>query len=324
MAMTVEAVTKGLERSEWLKLRNRGIGGSDAAAVARLHPYKSPVAVWLEKTGQVTPPDLSSESAEWGNILEDVVAKRFSEKTGLKIQRSNKLYRHPEHPFMLGNIDRMITDSNKRRGVLEVKTTSEFNKDEWIDAGDTEEASRIPDHYMIQLQHYLSVLGLDYGFFAVLIGGNKFRYKYVERDERVIKYLIELESKFWLENVQKKILPEIDGSKASTELLSYLYPESKPESSIVIPETEENAKLIADLHEARAAVGAAEERFEGLRNQIKMLMADNEEAYFRGEKVFTWKSSQRTTLDSKALKKELPDVYERFAKTSSTRTFLVK
>lgn len=324
MAMTVEAVTKGLSREEWLKLRNRGIGGSDAAAVAGFHPYVSPVAVWLEKTGQVQPPEIDSEAAEWGNILEDVVAKRFAEKTGLRIQRSHRLYRHREHRFMIGNVDRLITDKDKRRGVLEVKTTNEFNKSDWIDDGDTEEASRIPDHYMIQLQHYLACLGLDYGFFAVLIGGNKFRYKYVERDEYVIKHLIELEGRFWRENVQKNILPDIDGSEASTQVLNYLYPESEPASRIALPETEETAKLIERLYEAQETAKQAEEHLEALKNNMKVLMGKNEEAWFKGDKVFTWKSNQRTTLDTKALKQEMPDIYEQFARTSSSRRFLVK
>lgn len=324
MAMTVEAVTKGLSREQWLKLRNRGIGGSDAAAVARLHPYISPVAVWLEKTGQMQPPEVDSEAAEWGLLLEDVVARKFAEKTGLRIQRSNRLFRHREHRFMLGNVDRIVTDEHKRRGVLEVKTANEFSRDDWIDASNMEEAARIPDHYMIQLQHYLAVLGLDYGFFAVLIGGNKFRYKYVERDERVINYLIELEGRFWRENVEKRMLPDIDGSEAAVKLLNYMYPKSKPESCIALPETESTLKLIDELHAAKEAAEKADERFESLKNRMKLLMADNEEAYFRGEKAFTWKTQQRTTLDSKLLKKELPDIYERYAKTSQARPFLIK
>lgn len=326
MAMTVEAVTKGMSREEWLKLRRNGIGGSDAAAVAGLHPYKSPMAVWMEKTGQIELPETDSESAEWGLLLEDLVAKKFAEKTGLRIQRSYRLYRHPEHRFMLGNVDRLVTDDKKRRGVLEVKTTSEFNRSDWIDsdADDTGEANRIPDHYMIQLQHYLAVLGLDYGFFAVLIGGNKFRYKYVERDERIIKHLIELEGRFWRENVEKMQMPEIDGSESSTELLNHLYPDSRPESRITLPETEDTLNLIRRLHEAREDAREAEERLEALKNQAKILMGENEEAYFQGDKVFTWKTQTRTTLDTKTLKREMPDIYEQFAKTTKTRTFLIK
>lgn len=322
MAMTVEAVTKGLTREQWLKLRTKGIGGSDAAAVSGMNPWKSKVAVYLEKTGQIEQPE-AGEAAEWGQLLEDVVARKFAEKVGLKIQRSNKLYRHPEHSFMLGNIDRLITDSNKRKGILEVKTTNAFNREDWIDAGNkSEEADRIPDHYAIQLQHYLAVLGLDYGFFAVLIGGNTFRYKYVERDETIIKYLIELEGRFWNDHVLKGIPPMVDGSDASMDLLNYLYPTSRPESSVHLGADAES--IIHDLYEAQQEVKSAETRLDACKNQIKAMMQDAETAYFNGEKVFTWKSSERNSLDSKALKAKLPDVYEQFVKTTQTRTFLIK
>lgn len=314
MAMTVEAVTKGLSRDEWLKLRKRGIGGSDAAAVSGLNPWKSKVAVFLEKTGQIEPEE-AGEAAYWGNQLEDLVAKEFSQRTGLKAQRSNKLYRHPEHPFMLGNIDRLVTDENKRKGILEVKTTNAFNADEW-------EGDRIPDHYAIQLQHYLAVLGLDYGFFAVLIGGNNFKYKYVERDETVIKYLIDLESQFWNQHVLKGIPPMVDGSAASTELLNHLYPTSKPNTSIELPDSAE--LLLKELYEAQGIAKDAEKRLEAAKNHIKALMEDNEVAFLKGEKVITWKASDYTSLDTKSFKAAHPDLYEQFSTTKPVRRFLVK
>ena len=44
--------TKGLDREAWLDVRKGGIGSSDAAAAVGLNPYKSPLELWLEKTGR--------------------------------------------------------------------------------------------------------------------------------------------------------------------------------------------------------------------------------------------------------------------------------
>ena len=44
-------------REDWLKMRECGLGGSDALAASGLSPYKSPYALWLEKTGMVRFPD---------------------------------------------------------------------------------------------------------------------------------------------------------------------------------------------------------------------------------------------------------------------------
>lgn len=313
MAMTVAAATKGLERAEWLQLRRAGIGGSDAAAVAGMNPWKSPVGVYLEKTGQITPPE-AGEAAHWGNQLEDVVAREFATRSGLRIQRSNKLYRHKDHPFMLGNVDRLITDSSKRRGILEVKTTNAWAAADWEDG-------KIPDHYAIQLQHYMAVLGLDYGFFAVLIGGNRFEQRYVERDETVIKALIGIEREFWEENVLKGVPPAVDGSGASTDLLNYMYPTSRPEHVIQLGAKDE--LLIQELRAAEAAAKAADLRLEAAKNAMKSEMQDAEAALFNGEKVVSWKSSSRTALDTKAVKAELPEIFEKYSRTSSSRRFLI-
>lgn len=314
MAMTVAALTKGLERSEWLKLRQKGIGGSDASAVAGLNRYKSPVAVFMEKTGQIEPEE-AGEAAYWGTQLEDLVAKEFMARTGLRVQRSNKMYKHPEYPWMLGNVDRLITDEHKRRGVLECKTTSAYKTDEW-------QGDRVPDEYTIQLQHYMAVLGVDYGFFAVLIGGNKFEYRYVERNPGIIDSLVKIEKEFWNENVLKGIPPAIDGSQASVDLLNKLYPESKPASEIEL--TAAQAELVLNLRAAKEDAKAAEELVKAYENELKSIIGENETALFKGEPVATWKSTTSTRLDTSRLKKEQPDLYQKYAVTSSSRRFLVK
>ena len=38
---------------EWLALRHKYIGGSDAAAVVGLNAYVSPYTLWAEKTGRL-------------------------------------------------------------------------------------------------------------------------------------------------------------------------------------------------------------------------------------------------------------------------------
>ncbi|WP_339816832.1 YqaJ viral recombinase family protein [Paenibacillus sp. FSL R7-0216] len=314
MAMTVAALTKGMERQDWLKLRQRGIGGSDASAVAGLNRYKSPVAVFMEKTGQVEPEE-AGEAAYWGTQLEDLVAKEFMARTGLRVQRSNKMYKHPEYPWMLGNVDRLITDEHKRRGVLECKTASSYKADEW-------QGDRVPDEYAIQLQHYMAVLGVDYGFFAVLIGGNKFEYRYVERNPGIIDSLIKIEDEFWNGNVLKGMPPALDGSQASVDLLNKLYPESKPASEIEL--TAAQAELVLNLHAAKEDAKAAEELVKAYENELKSIIGENETALFKGDPVLTWKSSNSTRLDTTRLKKEQPDIYQKYAVTSSSRRFLVK
>ena len=55
--------TKSLSRDEWLSVRNKGVGGSDAAVAVGLSQYKSPLELWLEKTGRKPADDLSANDA---------------------------------------------------------------------------------------------------------------------------------------------------------------------------------------------------------------------------------------------------------------------
>ncbi|MCM3206421.1 YqaJ viral recombinase family protein [Paenibacillus illinoisensis] len=315
MSMNIAASTKNMARDEWLRIRRKGIGGSDASAVAGLNRYKSPVGVFLDKTGQIEP-DEAGEAAYWGNVLEDVVAREFTVQTGLRVQRSHKLYQHPKHNFMLGNVDRLILDKGGRGlGILECKTASAYKMGEWED-------EQVPDEYAIQLQHYMAVLGVDYGYFAVLIGGQKFQYKLVERNDRIIDSLIQIEDEFWNRHVVPGIPPMIDGSDASANLLNQLYPVSAPASEVILDD--QQAGLVRKLLAAKEDVAAAAEQAKRYENELKSIMGENELAIHNGETLLSWKSSESTRIDSKRLKKDQPDLYEKYANTTSSRRFLVK
>ena len=73
---------------EWLSIRNKYIGGSDAGAVVGLDDYKSPYSLWAEKTGRI--PSFSGNiTTSVGAYLEEFVAKMFSEQTGKKVRKCN-------------------------------------------------------------------------------------------------------------------------------------------------------------------------------------------------------------------------------------------
>jgi putative phage-type endonuclease len=307
----VLALTNEMSREEWLKARKAGIGGSDAAAIAGLNKWKSPVAVYLDKIGQSPEEDTAGESAYWGTVMEDIVAHEFSKRTGLKVRRRNAILTHPEHSFMLANVDRLIV--GKQEG-LECKTASEYLKDEWKD-------DEIPAQYLIQCQHYMAVTGYEAWWIAVLIGGNKFIYKKIERDEELIQYLIDIEKNFWENHVLKEIPPMFDGSDASSELLKVMYPEAVPETEIEL--SPEANKLIEALDQVNEELKQLETQKKEYENQIKAMMGENEKA-FAGERIITWKTIHSNKFDSKRFAKDHPELYNQYTKTSSYRRFMVK
>lgn len=302
--------TADMNRQEWLKARRAGIGGSDVSAIAGLNKWKSPVAVYLDKVGEA-PEDEAGEAAYWGNVMEDIVAQEFTKRSGMKVRRRNAILKHAEYPWMLANVDRLIV--GKKEG-LECKTASEFMKGEW-------EGEEIPAAYLLQIQHYMAVTGFKAWWIAVLLGGNKFHYKRIERDEEIIQYLIEIEKDFWLNHVEPQNPPAFDGSDASADLLKALYPQSEPDSEIHLPKDAE--ALVEALDAINAELKETERQKKEYENQLKNMLKDYEKGFI-GDRLVTWKSYVSNRLDTKRLKAEQPEIYEQYINQTTSRRFSVK
>ena len=112
--MKVLVKTKDLSRDEWLRYRTKGIGGSDVSIIAGINPYKSVYTLWLEKTGQMIPEQTDSEFAHFGTLLEPIVRKEFTERTGLKVRQRFMILQSEEFPFMLADVDGLINENGER------------------------------------------------------------------------------------------------------------------------------------------------------------------------------------------------------------------
>lgn len=303
--------TTNLSREEWLEARRLGIGGSDVSAIAGLNKWKSPINVYLDKTGQSPDEDSAGEAAYWGNVMEDIVAQEFSIRTGMKVRKRNAILKHPEHDFMLANVDRLII--GKQEG-LECKTASEYLKGEWED-------EEVPAAYLLQCQHYMAVTGYHAWHIAVLIGGNKFIHKKIERDEELIDYLIGIEKDFWVNHVLAEVPPLFDGSEASSDLLNALYPQAEPSSEIQL--SNDVDQMLDAIEQLAEDIKAAKLKKKEYENQIKNILGENEKGITL-KRVVTWKNYETNRIDTERLKAEQPELYKKYTNTSTARRFTVK
>ncbi|MDA7028494.1 YqaJ viral recombinase family protein [Bacillus sp. CLL-7-23] len=313
MQAEVFAVTSDMGHHEWLEERRKGIGGSDASVILGLNKWKTPFELWLDKTGQVPVDDSHSEAAYFGSMLEDIVAKEFEIRSGKKVRRKNQMLRHSEHDFIIANVDRMVVGE---KAILECKTTSAYNLKEW-------ENDEIPDSYIIQVQHYLGVLGPEYkkAYFAVLIGGNKFIWKEIERDEELINMIFTAEVEFWHDKVLGGKAPALDGSSAAEEYLKQRY--SKTEENKVIDLTAANRERIEQYLQLKEQIAELQTQAKELENQIKHEMKEAEYGFI-GNYQTSWKPVVSNRVDTKKLKEMFPDIYGKVSKKSRFRRFEIK
>lgn len=306
----MEAVsTLEMDRIEWLQLRKGGIGGSDASAILGFNRYKSAFQLYIEKTSELVE-ESDSEAAYWGNVLEDVVAREFAKRTGKKIRRLNKMLRHPKHYFMTANLDRDVVGE---KAFLECKTASEYLKDSW-------NGEDVPAAYLCQLQHYLAVTGYEKAYIAVLIGGNKFVWKEVARDDEFIELMIQHEKAFWENHVLANVPPAIDGSSSASELLAKMYPQD--DGSVIMLDEQSNT-LIEAIESIKAEQKQLEKQRNEYENQLKMTLGESAEGHSDRFKV-TYKTITSSRLDSKRLKEEQPAIYEKYIKESLSRRLSIK
>ncbi len=287
--------TKEMSREEWLQWRNRGLGSSDAPVAVGMSRYKSPLELWMEKTGRNLAEDISNKDAVfWGTTLEPIVANVYAERTGKKVRRVNAVLQHPEHPFMLANLDRIVEGG----GVLEIKTAGLRSQGQWDDG--------VPLGYQIQVLHQLAVTGKAWADVAVLIGGQEFRIYRIDRDEERIQQLVALEKSFW-DHVEHETAPEVDGSESSNRALALLYPRTAPVMVDYTERKEMNA-LFKALLEARKATQKAEAHEALLEQRVKEAIGFAEGAIFAQGKAL-WKLSKPSrNLNTKKLTEENPEL----------------
>lgn len=302
--------TLEMTRQEWLWNRKKGLGGSDASAILGFNPWKSAFELYIDKTSDHVE-EIDNEAIHWGNVLEDVVAQEFTRRTGKKVRRRNQTFKHPEHPFMIANIDRDVVGEN---ALLECKTTNAFNSDAW-------EGEQIPPAYMCQVQHYMAVLDYEKAYIAVLIGGQKFVWKEIPRHDGFIEEMISLEKHFWEEHVVKGIPPEIDGSPSASELLNKMYPEDNGE--IIMLQSGDAETLIEAIDSIKSEVKEKQSLQKEYENKLKLMIGDATTGVTPRFEV-NLKKVEQNRLDSKALRKELPDIAEKYTKTSSYRRLNIK
>ena len=212
--------THDLSREQWLKVRQGGIGSSDAAAAVGLNPYKSPLELWMEKTGRdeglpKTDPNDETSPMYWGTLLESIVASHYTRRTGYKVRRINAVLQHPEEYWMRANIDRAVSGAPDVQ-LLECKTAGLHGARLWKDG--------VPEYVQLQVMHQLAVTGKQAADVAVLICGQELQVHRIERDETLIERLIELERQFW-RYVELDEAPPADGSDSADVALRCLYPQ---------------------------------------------------------------------------------------------------
>jgi putative phage-type endonuclease len=299
-------------KQEWLRERKNYLGGSDLGAIAGLNPYRTALDVYLDKTSD----DIRYETSpamRWGNLLEDVVAKEYSEVTGQTTAIEPNTIYHPEYKFLGANIDRWV---GNKEYVLECKTAGFTRSKEWGEEG----TDQIPESYLVQVAYYAAICAVPKVDIAVLIGGQDFRIYTYNRDKNLEEKLIKIACNFWHNHIEKRIPPKCVNTRDTFNL----FPQSNNKE---ITAKENILAKLEELKMAKAEENRIADTIEKLKTDIQEFMKDYDVLIdSQGNVIATWKNTApKSFFDVKKFKDEAKELYLKYiSHAKQSRMFLIK
>jgi putative phage-type endonuclease len=306
--------------------RPLGIGGTDIGAILGLSPYKTPLALWSELVSGESNPHRDLLHLRFGKHNESFVAHEYERESQLFTVEHRPTLFHKEHGFMFGHIDRFVQDMPDTPAVidgvvtaqrlLECKTSSAFNKNDWGEAG----TDQVPPLYLVQCAWYLAITECEAADLAVLIGNSDFRIYTIERDLELEGLILSHASSFWHEHVLGRTPPKPINSKDA----AVLFPKESPALSV-----EADVPLIKSIDQYQAAcekVQTLSDECERLKLEILNYMGHAEKLTYQGKTIATWKCAKSSSrIDTKALAKAHPEIAANFSsEVVGSRRFLLK
>ena len=323
-ALEGKQILRPENKEEWLEIREGGLGGSDIAAVIGLNDYASKIDVFISKTSrnnavlkqqyeEKQKRIRESEAVQMGNVLEPVVADIF--------QKKNKEYTVVDlpvtvkaNPWEIANVDRYLVNEKGEVGILEIKTTTLYNKDKW-------EGESCPRNYLCQVLWYLGITGLKYAYICCLIGGQHYRQFKIERCEETISYLRTEGRIFWEDHVIHNIVPDPDGSSSYTEHLQFLadYAEDKGEK-IEVEAASDKVETYENLLEQRKEL---DKKIEEIKQKVfkEALERGSKRGLWGGHK-FSIQGGPYKGFDSKKLKFDNPELYKQYVVEKTKKQYI--
>jgi len=259
--------------------RCEGLGASDTAIIMGFSSYKTPYQLYLEKTGIIESSDEVTEQQYWGNALEPIIIKRFSEENDLAVIFPDTVY-HPDYPFIFANLDGWIESEN---AIVEAKSANSFQRKEW----DMALTDGIPTAYLIQIAKQCLITNASRGYCAVLIGGMEYKQFIYERDTTLEALILQADIDFW-HCVENRIEPD----PISTSDCRLKFP--KPHPDKVVESNFRTAGALSGLTQVKLSLKDLAAREEEFKMAIMAHMGTAEYLVGQdGELLATWKASKK-------------------------------
>lgn len=306
-----------LSIEEWLILRSIvGVGSSEIATALGYVPgwfLKTPLKLWKEKIGHIIE-IIDTPIMRIGRNVEEAIVQEYEYLTGKKVMRvKDKMFIHPTIDYLFSDLDGIVLPvSGDGYRILECKSTVSYVYDAWKD--------KLPSYYFRQSMGEIAVIN-EHPFFE----GKKFEgidFATLILDKREVEILpITIDEKFVAEQTEEickwyndYVVANVPPPESAAE-----WSQAQEYEGSFIEATDKGYKNYLELLKVKKQISLLEEAETELKDEIIKEIKDNENLMFQGEIICSYKSQNRTTVDSKKLKAERPEIFEEYKNVSTSR-----
>jgi predicted phage-related endonuclease len=268
------------------EVRNTGLWATDARKIVAGRAAE----VYLERIGEVAPPDLSDyEPAQWGLRLQESIARAAADKLRLNIKEADYSLTHKNYRF----------DKSKNFGE--------------------DGSTLVPEEDLAQCIHEAAVHGVQKVLLCVLFGGQELRIFPLDAEEAAKDVLIQTEAEIW-GNIQTRTPPAANTPEAARKLFPRADGTTRTVGEDVAQVCRELRVLKDQIKQHEKVVEIYEAKLQNLLGSAEALMSTD------GKVLCTWKQSKESkAFDRELFKSSMPDLYEQFVMTKpGNRRFLIK
>jgi putative phage-type endonuclease len=298
--------------------RTKFLGGSDVGAILGLSRFRSPLEVWMEKTGKPSKPQ-DSLVLRFGHHNESFVASEYERVTGLELLHDESAFMHPKHSMFSAHLDRLVMGNGTGSAptkILECKTANPFTSSDWGEVGSDE----VPLPYLCQVAWYQAITGIDQADLAVLFGNSDFRIYAIIRDKELEEMILAKALHFWNDYVLRDIPPPPQNQADCQSLFSKGDPAKSVEAKA------QTLELTNRIHLLNSEIKVREEEISSIKQNIMIQMGEAESLTYQGQVLATWKAPKPSfRLDSKRLELEHPELANTYrVSAQNSRRLVVK
>ncbi len=181
---------------EWLEMRRKGIGASDAPIIMHVSPWTVPYELWLQKTSGKEKE--MNASMRYGKETEEEERKEFEKMIGTTFF-PDMTFASNERAWALASLDGIDFDQTV---IMEIKQANQKDHE-------SAKNGKIPEKYFPQLQHQMYVCkekNITRNLYCSSHKGDRVVVE-VKRDDAYIEKMLKAEDVFYYENLVKGIPP---------------------------------------------------------------------------------------------------------------------